>query len=72
MSDKSTRHFFELVRFDFIIDSDFKVYLMEINMSPNITPESEKFEKNAIIREKMVNDVLQLIGAGSYFDIMTR
>lgn len=69
---QSTHHFFELVRFDFIIDSDFNVYLMEINMSPNITPESQKFEKNAILREKMVNDVLSLIGAANYFDIMTR
>lgn len=41
-------------------------------MSPNITPESERFEKNAIVREKMVSDAVHLIGAGSYFDIMTR
>jgi hypothetical protein len=45
---------------------------MEINMSPNITPESDKFEKNAIVREKMVNEVLNLAGAANYFDIMTR
>lgn len=72
MEIKSTRHFFELVRFDFIIDADFNVYLMEINMSPNITPESPKFEKNAVLREKMVNELLHLVGAGNYFDIMTR
>lgn len=68
----STHHFFELIRFDFIMDEDFKLYLMEVNLSPNITPSSTKYERNAVVREKMVYDVVNLIGAASYFDIMTR
>lgn len=69
---KSTHNFFELVRFDFIMDEDFNLYLMEVNMSPNITPETPKFEKNAVKREKMVYDVLYLIGASSKVELMTR
>lgn len=68
----STHHFFELVRFDFIMDEDFNLYLMEVNMSPNITPTLAKFERNAIVREKMVYDAVNLIGAGSFFDLMAR
>ena len=68
----STQNFFELVRFDFIMDESFDLYLMEINMSPNITPTSNKFEKNAVIREKMVHDAMNLVGASSYFNLMTR
>lgn len=45
---------------------------MEVNLSPNITPTSEKFERNAKIREQMVYDSLRLIGANSYFDLMNR
>jgi hypothetical protein len=45
---------------------------MEINMSPNITPDAPKFEKNAIKREKMIYEAMNLIGAGSRFDLMTR
>ena len=45
---------------------------MEINMSPNITPTSRKFEKNAVVREKMVYEAMNLVGASSYLDLMTR
>ena len=45
---------------------------MEINMSPNITPTEQKYEKNAKIREKMVYDVVSLAGVGSEFDLMSR
>ena len=31
------RAFFELVRFDFILDSKMNIYLMEVNMSPNLS-----------------------------------
>ena len=38
----SSRQFFELVRFDFIVDSDFNVYVMEANFSPNLYPGSRQ------------------------------
>ena len=36
----SSRQFFEMVRFDFMVDSDLNVYLMEVNMSPNLAANS--------------------------------
>ena len=39
--------FFELVRFDFIIDQYLKVWLMEVNMSPNLN--SGHFAQNAAL-----------------------
>lgn len=44
---------------------------MEVNMSPNITPTAPKYEKNAKIREKMIYDVVNLVGIGSNFDLMS-
>jgi tubulin monoglycylase TTLL15 len=72
MNSPDTHHYFEFVRFDFIMEENFKLYLMEINMSPNITPNSKRFEKNAIKREKMIFEAVNLIGAGNRFDLMTR
>ena len=69
---KSKKNFFELLRFDFLMDENQNLYLMEINMSPNITPTEQKYEKNAKIREKMVYDVVSLAGVGSEFDLMSR
>lgn len=68
----TTRQTFDLVRFDFLIDEALKVYLMEINLSPNITPTSNKYEVNAKFREQMVHDALRLVGAGSFLDMMHR
>ena len=52
-------HFFELVRFDFIIDNDFKVHLMEVNMSPNLTPAEDDFENYAPSFERVVYNSLK-------------
>jgi hypothetical protein len=68
----TTRQTFDPLRFDFLIDETLKLYLMEVNLSPNITPEHPKYEKNAKFREQMVHDALKLVGAGSYFDMMYR
>lgn len=68
----TTQQTFDLLRFDFLIDEALKVYLMEVNLSPNITPTSAKYEQNAKFREQMVHDALTLVGAGSYFDMMFR
>lgn len=65
----SNNHFFELVRFDFIIDEDFEVHLMEVNMSPNLTPACEKFEGHALGYEQVVLNTLQCVmGVVSYSD----
>jgi tubulin monoglycylase TTLL15 len=54
-------NFFELVRFDFIIDDSFEVHLMEINMSPNLTPSADRFEIHAAGYEKVVHDALECV-----------
>jgi glutathione synthase/RimK-type ligase-like ATP-grasp enzyme len=54
------------------MDENQNLYLMEINMSPNITPTEEKYEKFAKIREKMVYDAVSLVGIASEFDLMAR
>jgi tubulin monoglycylase TTLL15 len=61
------KHFFELVRFDFIIDESLKVWLMEINMSPNLDP--SHFPPNVVMYEQVFFSTLSLIGlirAGGY------
>ena len=45
--------FFELVRFDFIIDQYLKVWLMEVNMSPNLN--SMHFKENAVLYKKVLD-----------------
>lgn len=52
--------FFEMVRFDFVIDEDLNVYLMEANMSPNLS--SAHFPANAALYEEVVGSLLKLVG----------
>ncbi|KAG5677464.1 hypothetical protein PVAND_007222 [Polypedilum vanderplanki] len=68
----STVNFFELLRFDFIIDDKMRPYLVEVNMSPELAPKIEKFEHNSLIFEQLLYNTLKLIGAGSYDDYMSR
>lgn len=68
----STHNFFELVRFDFILDEDLNPYVLEVNMSPNLTPAEDRFEEHSMIYEQLVYDTLRIVGAGSYDDLMSR
>jgi len=52
--------FFEMVRFDFVIDNELKVYLMEANMSPNLS--SAHFPPNARLYEQVIHSLLRLVG----------
>ena len=56
---KYPNSFFELVRFDFILDSDYKVYLMEINMSPNLS--SSHYPQQALMYEQVIYNLLRLV-----------
>lgn len=56
--------FFEMARFDLMIDADLKVYLMEANMSPNLS--SAHFKQNFILYEQVIYHVLNLVGVGYY------
>ncbi|UXI23356.1 serine/threonine protein phosphatase [Sarcoptes scabiei] len=59
-SFEDTRNFFEMVRFDFALDDQLNVYLMEANMSPNLA--SAKFPANRLIYEPVIYNTLSLAG----------
>uniref|UniRef100_A0A7I5EC14 Tubulin polyglutamylase TTLL4 n=1 Tax=Haemonchus contortus TaxID=6289 RepID=A0A7I5EC14_HAECO len=59
----SKASFFELSRFDFIVDEDLNVFLMEANMSPNLS--SEHFSQNRILYEQVLYNVFSLVGIAS-------
>ncbi|KAK7100753.1 probable tubulin polyglutamylase ttll-15 [Littorina saxatilis] len=60
----STDHFFEMVRFDFVLDEKLNTYLMEVNMSPNLS--SRHFAQNKRLYEHVVFNVLSLVGLAEY------
>ncbi|KAL5009069.1 hypothetical protein ScPMuIL_014650 [Solemya velum] len=57
---KNGRNFFEMVRFDFVLDIDMKLYLMEVNMSPNLS--SGFLSQNRFLYEHVVYNTLSLVG----------
>lgn len=59
---------FELLRFDFIFTAALRVYLMEANLSPNLTPTQDKFEKWSLGYEQVISNALNVIGAGSFVE----
>ncbi|XP_036340594.1 probable tubulin polyglutamylase ttll-15 isoform X1 [Rhagoletis pomonella] len=63
MRPYKTGNFFELLRFDLIVDDELKVHLMEINMSPNLS--SAHFKQNALLYEQVLYSVFNLVGVGS-------
>ncbi|XP_026480178.1 LOW QUALITY PROTEIN: tubulin polyglutamylase TTLL6-like [Ctenocephalides felis] len=60
---KSTHNFFELYRFDFGLDENLNVFLMEANMSPNLSP--AHFKPNRLLYEQVVYNVFKLVGIGN-------
>jgi hypothetical protein len=52
------------------MDELLNLYLMEVNMSPNVTPIGDRFEHNAVFYEQLIYDAVKLVGAGSYFEVM--
>ncbi|KAG5678331.1 hypothetical protein PVAND_008016 [Polypedilum vanderplanki] len=59
-------NFFELLRFDFMIDVKANVYLMEVNMSPNLTPAKPEYERNSAQYEQVIYNTLRIIGFEGY------
>lgn len=55
--------YFELLRFDLIVDDKLQVHLMEVNMSPNLS--SAHFKPNALLYQQILYNVLNLVGVGS-------
>ncbi|XP_067001013.2 probable tubulin polyglutamylase ttll-15 isoform X1 [Anabrus simplex] len=59
---RSTSNFFEMVRFDFVIDEDLNVFVMEANMSPNLS--SAHFPPNRLLYEQVLFNMFGLVGIG--------
>lgn len=49
-----------MVRFDFVVDEDLNIYIMEANMSPNLS--SKHFAPNKQLYEQVIFNVLSLAG----------
>lgn len=60
------------MRFDFIIDDNFNLHIMEVNMSPNLTPSEDRHEPNGLGYEQVVYNTLKLVGAENYHTYMFR
>ena len=59
-------NFFEMVRVDFILDDMGKVWLMEANMSPNLS--SDAHPGNAAMYRSVIYGTLALTGIASHID----
>ena len=56
---KPFRLYFELSRFDFVVDANLNVYLMEANMSSNLS--TGHFIQNRLLYEQVISNILSLI-----------
>lgn len=52
-----------MMRFDFVVDENLSVYLMEANMSPNLS--SAHFPPNQLLFEQIIFNLLGLVGVGT-------
>ncbi|XP_022110002.1 tubulin polyglutamylase TTLL6-like isoform X2 [Acanthaster planci] len=57
---KHKNTFFELMRFDFVLDEKLKLFLMEVNMSPNLS--SNHFLPNKYMYEHVIYNILSVVG----------
>nr|XP_037873139.1 probable tubulin polyglutamylase ttll-15 isoform X2 [Bombyx mori] len=60
----STENFFELMRFDLVVDEDLKVYLLEANMSPNLS--SAHYPPNQLLYEQVLYNLFGLVGIADH------
>lgn len=59
---KNRGNFFEMVRFDFALDEDLNVFVMEANMSPNLS--SAHYPPNQLLYEQVLFNLFGLVGIG--------
>ncbi|KAG9416232.1 hypothetical protein AC1031_000629 [Aphanomyces cochlioides] len=65
-------NFFEMCRFDFMVDDKGKPWLMEVNQSPTLAPKIFASGNDAKAKENIVNDLLRMIGIQSPAEAMRR
>lgn len=51
-----------MMRFDFVLDENLEIYLLEANMSPNLS--SAHFPPNQLMYQQVLYNVLSLVGIG--------
>ncbi|XP_045500000.1 probable tubulin polyglutamylase ttll-15 [Colias croceus] len=61
---RSGDNFFEMMRFDLIVDEDLKVYLIEANMSPNLS--SAHYPPNQLLYEQVLYNLFSLTGVANH------
>lgn len=61
---KHKQSFFEMMRFDLIVDDELTVHNIEANMSPNLS--SAHFKQNSLLYEQVIYNALNLVGVGHY------
>ncbi|XP_050529493.1 probable tubulin polyglutamylase ttll-15 [Daktulosphaira vitifoliae] len=57
---KSKTNFFEMARFDFVVDDNLNVFIMEVNMSPNLS--SAHYPQNRLLYEQVLFNLFALVG----------
>ncbi|KAI8432011.1 hypothetical protein MSG28_004540 [Choristoneura fumiferana] len=60
----SSDNFFELMRVDLVVDEDLKVYLLEANMSPNLS--SAHYPPNQLLYEQVLYNLFGLTGVADH------
>ncbi|XP_072941418.1 probable tubulin polyglutamylase ttll-15 [Epargyreus clarus] len=60
----SSDNFFEMMRFDLVVDEDLRVYLLEANMSPNLS--SAHFAPNQLLYEQVLYNLFSLTGVANH------
>lgn len=58
MYDQKSKHCFELFGYDFMIDEDFRVWLIEVNTNPYIAL-SNDYLKNLF--ENLIDEMLKIV-----------
>lgn len=53
-----------MIRIDFVIDENLNIYMLEANMSPNLS--SAHFPPNRLLYQQVLYNVLGLVGVGDY------
>eukprot|EP00736_Rhodelphis_marinus_P003515 Rmarinus@m.11153 len=56
-----SKHFFEFLRFDVLVDEDMKCWLLEVNMSPNQVPKKSDGDADVDWRREMVSALVDQI-----------
>ena len=58
MNPNNRQHCFELFGFDFLLDEDFRIWLIEINTNPFLGTPNQYMQ---VLGPKMMDDLLQIV-----------